>query len=282
MILVADSGSTKCSWVLYTNTEEKLQYCKTIGFNPFFIDRAQIIKHLQKSDLVTIVDKITEVHFYGAGCSNSQMKNKLKEDLGMFFESATINVKHDLDSACIATFKGKSNICCILGTGSNSCFFDGNKILEAAPSLGYIVGDEASGNYFGKKVLQLYFNNKLSEDLRRDLENEYGLTLEGYYQNVYHSEQANKYLARFFRFLADNKSEIVFQEIIQNGLREFFELHICCFKNYKNHPINFVGSVAYFLADEIKEMAKEFDCTIEQIIRNPIDNLVQYHLQKIN
>ena len=161
MILVADSGSTKCNWVLCTNTEEKLQYFKTIGFNPFFIDRAQIIEHLQKSDLVTIADKITEVHFYGAGCSNSQMKNKLKEDLGMFFKSAAINVKHDLDSACIATFKGKSNICCILGTGSNSCFFDGNKILEAAPALGYIVGDEASGNYFGKKVLQLYFNNKL-------------------------------------------------------------------------------------------------------------------------
>lgn len=280
MILIADSGSTKCSWVLHTNAEEKPEYFNTIGFNPFFIDRAQIIEHLQKSDLSAIVDKITEVHFYGAGCSNSQMRNKLKEDLSVFFQSAVISVKHDLDAACIATFEGKSNICCILGTGSNSCFFDGNKIVEAAPALGYIVGDEASGNYFGKKVLQLYFNNKLSENLTRDFENEYGLTLEDYYENVYHSERPNKYLARFFKFLADNKSEIVFQEIIQNGLREFFELHICCFENYKNHPINFIGSVAYFLADEIKEMAKEFDCTIGQIIQNPIDNLVQYHLKK--
>lgn len=280
MILIADSGSTKCSWVLHANAEEKPQYFNTIGFNPFFIDRAQIIEHLQKSDLSAIVDKITEVHFYGAGCSNSQMRNKLKKDLSVFFQSAAISVKHDLDAACIATFEGKSNICCILGTGSNSCFFDGNKIVEAAPALGYIVGDEASGNYFGKKVLQLYFNNKLSENLTRDLENEYGCTLEDYYENVYHSERPNKYLARFFRFLADNKSEIVFQEIIRNGLREFFELHICCFENYKNHPINFIGSVAYFLADEIKEMAKEFDCTIGQIIQNPIDNLVQYHLKK--
>ena len=278
MILVADSGSTKCSWVLCSNSE-KLQYFNTIGFNPFFIKRAEILEHLQKNDLHSISNEINEVHFYGAGCSDTQMCEKLKEDLSIFFQSAKIIVKHDLDAACIASYEGVPNICCILGTGSNSCFYDGNKIIEVAPALGFIVGDEASGNYFGKKVLQLYFNNKLDKDLEKDLEDKYNLTLEEYYKNVYHSDRPNKYLAHFFKFLADNKSEIIFQKVIRNGLREFFELHICCFEDYKNHPINFIGSVAHFLSDEIKEIAEEFDCTIGKIIRNPIENLVQYHLK---
>ena len=277
MILIADSGSTKCTWALCSKTERKVQYFATIGFNPFFVDAKQINSHLEQSNLKRFVKDITEVHFYGAGCSNDEMNKVIEIGLSNFFQNAKISVAHDLNAACLATFQGKDSICCILGTGSNSCFYDGKNIVEAAPSLGFIVGDEASGNYFGKKILQLYFNKKLSDKLAHKLEKEYALTLQNYNENVYYKNCPNRYLATFFKFLAENKSETTFQNIIQNGLREFFELHICCFENYQNYPINFIGSVAYFLQEELNVMAKEYGCKIGQIIQNPIENLVKSH-----
>jgi len=268
MILIADSGSTKCTWALCSKTKEEVQYFSTIGFNPYFTSKEKMISHLEQSELNSFANQIETVYFYGAGCSSAEMCNKIQNAIQQFFNNANVSVKHDLDAACIATFNGSKNICCILGTGSNSCFYDGEHIVEAAPSLGFIVGDEASGNYFGKKILQLYFNNKLSEELADKLEKEYGLTLQDYNENIYHNERPNRYLATFFKFLAENKSEATFQKIIQNGLREFFDLHICCFTNYKNYPINFIGSVAYFLEEEIMQVAKEYGCKVGEIIKN--------------
>ncbi|MBC8267030.1 MAG: hypothetical protein H8E84_08710 [Flavobacteriales bacterium] len=280
MILIADSGSTKCTWALPSKTKQEVQYFTTIGFNPYFIDKEKIISHLEQSELNNYANDITEIHFYGAGCSNEKMRKLIADSLISFFKNATISVKHDLDAACIATYNGGENICCILGTGSNSCFYDGKNILEAAPSLGFIVGDEASGNYFGKKILNLYFNNKLPEKLKEKFRKQYKINIKDFSENVYQKEKPNKYLATFFRFLTQNKEEVLFQKIIKDGVREFFDLHVCCYENYQNHQIHFAGSVAHFLEDELKEVAKELNCKIGQIIQNPINNLVKHH-QKI-
>ena len=158
MILIADSGSTKCSWALCDKHGKLIKEIRTIGFNPYFIDKKNILKELKKSSLSEGAKEIKEVFFYGAGCSSKDKNNIIEESLQSFFINSKIIIKHDIDAACYAMYKGNPNITCILGTGSNSCFYDGKNIIENAPSLGFLIGDEASGNYFGKKILNIYFN----------------------------------------------------------------------------------------------------------------------------
>ena len=173
MILIADSGSTKCSWVLTDEENQKVLECNTIGFNPYFITHKNILNHLKNSDLDDLKKNIKKVFFYGAGCSNYEMNNLIKKPLSQFFSNANIKIMHDLEAACLAMYNDKPNVTCILGTGSNSCFFDGNKIIENAPSLGFMLGDEASGNYFGKKIINYYFNGLFDEDLKLKFEKNY-------------------------------------------------------------------------------------------------------------
>ena len=157
MILIADSGSTKCSWALCDEQKNIILKCDTIGFNPYFIDKKRILEHLKNSALEKHKCEIETIFFYGAGCSSEDKNNIIKESLSEFFNNAIITIKHDIDAASYAMYNGKPNITCILGTGSNSCYFDGENIVEHAPSVGFLIGDEGSGNYFGKKILNLYF-----------------------------------------------------------------------------------------------------------------------------
>ena len=151
MILIADSGSTKCHWALCNTDGNLIKEISTIGFNPYFIDHPSILSHLKKSELNQYKDKIKTVFFYGAGCSSIEKNKILELPFEEFFKNAEITISHDLDAACFAMYNGNPSITCILGTGSNSCFYDGKEIFEHGPSLGFIIGDEASGNYFGKK-----------------------------------------------------------------------------------------------------------------------------------
>lgn len=281
MILVADSGSSKCTWALSADSNTAVQYFHTIGFNPFFISEEQMLSHLQNSNLNKVANQVKSLYFYGAGCSTNEMKTKINNTLQTFFQKATIVVEHDLKGACFATYRKEKNICCILGTGSNACLFDGNTIFEAAPSLGFILGDEASGNYFGKQLLNLYFNNKLPQDLKQKLDQTFEINIHSCLENIYHKERANRYLASFFPFIVQHKKDETLQNMIMDGLCRFFDLHICCYENYQNYEINFVGSVAYFLEDEIKKVAKEFNCKVGQIIKDPIENIIQYHQKKL-
>ena len=279
MILIADSGSTKCSWAICVNGQIIDRY-STIGFNPYFISSKQVAINLQKSDLDDIRDQISKVYFYGAGCSSSKMNKIIETPFCDFFKNAEINIHHDLDAACYSMYDGEPAITGILGTGSNSCLFDGTTIYESAPSLGFMLGDEASGNYFGKKLLNLYFNNILSKDLKKKYENNYETDIANINSNVYNNSRANVYLAKFFPFVSENKNHEQMQELIKTSLDEFFRLHICCFPNHKEVKINFIGSVAFFLQEEIKAVALSYNCKIGEIVKNPIDKLIEYHFKK--
>jgi len=279
MILIADSGSTKCSWAICVNGQI-IDRCSTIGFNPYFISSKQVTTNLQKSDLDDIRDQISKVYFYGAGCSSSKMNKIIETPFCDFFKNAEINIHHDLDAACYSMYNGEPAITGILGTGSNSCLFDGTTIYESAPSLGFMLGDEASGNYFGKKLLNLYFNNILSKDLKKKYEDNYESDIANINSNVYNNSRANVYLAKFFPFVSENKNHEQMQELIKTSLDEFFRLHICCFPNHKEVKINFIGSVAFFLQEEIKEVALSYNCKIGEIVKNPIDKLIEYHFKQ--
>ena len=279
MILIADSGSTKCSWAICDEKGQIIDRCSTIGFNPYFITSAKVLKHLEDSDLNEIRENISEVYFYGAGCSSKKMNAIIESPFKKFFSKADINVCHDLDAACFSMYEGEPAITGILGTGSNSCFFDGENIYENAPSLGFMLGDEASGNNFGKKLLCLYFNNVLDDDLKQKYEEEFETDIANINSNVYNNSRANVYLAKFFPFVSDNKDHPQMYSLIMKTLDEFFKLHICCFEDYKKVKINFIGSVAFFLQDEIIKTADKHNCTIGHIVKNPIDRLIGYHFK---
>ena len=277
MIIIADSGSTKCSWAICDKNGQIVERCSTIGFNPYFIKSSQVLNHLQNSDLKEIKDVVKEVYFYGAGCSSKKMNEIIEKPFIEFFSNAQINIHHDLDAACYSMYDGEPAITGILGTGSNSCFFDGEKIYENAPSLGFMLGDEASGNNFGKKLLCLYFNDVLDEDLKQKYEDTYETDIAQINSNVYNNSRANVYLAKFFPFVSENKNHPQMHTLIMKTLDEFFKLHICCFEDFKKVKVNFIGSVAFFLSDEIKKIAQKYNCEIGHIIKNPIDRLIKYH-----
>lgn len=277
MILIADSGSTKCNWALCNPSGKIESIYSTVGFNPKFNSYKDIFNELSNSELINIKNNVQEVYFYGAGCSSKKRISILEKPLQNFFENSEIIVRHDLEAALKATYRESPLICCILGTGSNSCFYNGREIVENAPSLGYIAGDEASGNFFGKKLINLYVNKMMDESLVKRFEHWTDERKEDIIDNIYSSKRPNLYLASFFPFLYENRHEIVFEKIILSGIQEFFDLHIKCFKNYHQHPISFVGSVAFYLSDYLEIIAEKEKCKISEIIQSPINNLVKNH-----
>ena len=280
MILIADSGSTKCSWALCDEKGTLIKEIKTIGFNPYFIDQPDILKHLEKSELNNYKNRIQDIFFYGAGCSSKKKNRIIELAFEEFFMHANINVSHDLDAACFAMYNGEPNITCILGTGSNSCYYDGEKIFEHGPSLSFIMGDEASGNYFGKKILSLYFNNIMPNELKKILEASFETDIAIVNEKVYNTSRANVFLAKYFPFIIETKSHPLIQKLIKDTLDEFITLHVKGFINCREVEINFIGSVAYFLSEEINQALKRHNLKLGRILKNPIKRLIEFHLKK--
>ena len=280
MILIADSGSSKCSWAECSKNGEIIQMHQTVGFNPKYTSEKSLLNALTSSTLNDIKDKVTEIHFYGAGCSAPARNSVLAKPMQAFFQYAKIHIKHDLEAAVKATYKDNPIICSIIGTGSNSCFYDGKTITENAPSLGYIFGDEASGNYFGKQLINLYINKALPKEIVAKFENWTPERADDIIENIYDLEKPNLYLASFFRFMHENKQEKKIDAIFRKGIQHFFDLHIKCFDNYKQHPLTFVGSVAYYLQEYISEIAMQEELQLQEIVQSPIENLVKEHFLK--
>ena len=279
MILIADSGSTKCSWVLIDEENQKVLECNTIGFNPYFIAHRNILNHLKNSDLNDLKKNVKKVFFYGAGCSNPKMNSQIKNPLSIFFCNADVKIMHDLEAACLAMYNNKTNVTCILGTGSNSCYYDGKKIVENAPSLGFMLGDEASGNYFGKRIINYYFNGLFDKELESKFEKSYEIDLMEIKKNIY-DQRANVYLSKFFPFVSNNKKHHVVQNLIKTTLDNFFEIHVNCFKKYNPQEINFIGSVSYFLKEEIEMVSHKHGFSLGNIVKNPIERLLNYHVSE--
>jgi N-acetylglucosamine kinase-like BadF-type ATPase len=280
MYLIAESGSTKCDWMLVDKEGNYMDLYKTMGYNPFFHSTTFIINDLRThKDLMHIAPKVERLYFYGAGCESEILNSNIKEALLNCFEKAAVVVDHDLKAAAFATYDGQPCIACIIGTGSNSCYFDGEEVTEAVPALAYILGDEASGSYLGKKLLAAYLYKKLPKEIAYDFEKEFGLTKEIIFERVYDQPYANVYLAGFTRFIGQHKQHPFMQDIILKGMREFIENHVCCYENYQQLPVHFVGSIAFHFQDELRAVAHEFGINITKIIKEPIKNLVDYHVK---
>ena len=279
MILVADSGSTKCDWMAIDSDNNRTT-THTMGFNPFFHSADLIEEKLTENDYIQeIKDQVTAVYFYGAGCSSPDRNNIIKEGLDRVFTKSTDTlVDHDLTGAALATSHGDQCIACIIGTGSNSCYFDGTTVHEEVPALGYILGDEASGTYFGKIILTDWLYKRMPEELATEFQSTYKLTKEGIFSGVHYEPNPNVYLASFMRFVSDHKEHPYFKEMIYEGMAKFISTHVWCYDNFREVPVNFVGSVAYYFRDALEEVAKNHKFTIGKIDRRPIDSLADYHM----
>lgn len=272
MILVADSGSSKTHWQ-FISKDETVAY-ETIGLNPYFVNSAKVAEVFNPSiDL----SKVEKVFFYGAGCSNEPSCAIIKKGLIQKIPNAKIEVTHDLLAAARATCGNVEGIACILGTGSNSCFFDGEKIKKNVPSLAYIIGDEGSGGDMGKELLRRYFYKELSEDLMHQFKLMFDLDVVKVLDRTYNQPFPNRFLASFTQFLADNIDTADVQEIVEDSFSKFFNRHISKYKHYKSLHINFVGSIAKVFEQQLVRVADKYSTQIGEIIQSPINNLVAYH-----
>lgn len=280
MILVADSGSTKADWKI---ADQGKTYGKfsTIGFNPFFHDAKTILTALNNSELNQFADKIQSVKFFGAGCSSPERNKVISKPLQEFFPKAEIVVDHDILGAALAACGDTEGITCILGTGSNSCHWDGkNEISQVVPALGNRLGDEGSGSYYGRKILSKYLYGLLPEILHQTLENEHQLTKEKIFENVYHKAHENVYLASFAKILSKHKDLKFVQNLILEGVSEFLDIHVMRYPNVEKTPVHFIGSLAYYFEEITRHVCKSKGLTVGKIIKQPIHDLLDYYVSK--
>lgn len=278
MILIADGGSTKCDWILLNDKGEVDFKTRTKGLNPAVFKPEVLKARLQDNDdLKKIVSKVTRVDFYGAGCGTPSPAQNLKNILNEYFTDAEVNVDEDMVAAALAATT-EPGIVCIMGTGSNSCYFNGKTVRMEIESLGYVLMDEASGNYFGKRLIRNYYYKTMPKELSEEFERRYDLNADTIKRNVYKEENPNTYLASFaeFIFTAEERNGY-FYKLIYEGMERFIERRVMCYKEAQNVPIHFIGSIAFFSEDIIRDVAKRYHLDIGNIIRRPIDGLIQHY-----
>ncbi|MFC6996221.1 BadF/BadG/BcrA/BcrD ATPase family protein [Rufibacter roseus] len=281
MILIADSGSTKTAWRLI-DTEGVVSQAHTIGFNPYYQDTPQIAQTLRESLLPQLKDaQPQEIYFYGAGCSAKNKKAIVAAALLELYPNSEVFVHHDLEAAAHALCGHNEGIACILGTGSNSCHYDGEKIIENLPNLGFILGDEGSGGYMGKRIVQAYLNNELPEDLHQAFFDRYGVDRDEIIDNVYSKPYPNRYMAAFSKFLSEHRKHPFIYQMIFKCFSDFFDKTVSKYPDYQNKETHFVGSIAFYFSDILRTVAQEYGINVGQILESPIEGLSLYHQQKI-
>ena len=280
MILITDGGSTKCDWILLDQKGDVVLKTRTKGLNPAVVPEENIRERiLANQDLLPFVTKISVVDFFGAGCGTKTPIRLLTRILSEIFPLATVSVNEDMVAAVYAATT-KPGIVCILGTGSNSCYFDGTHIHNGIESLGYSLMDEASGNYFGKRLIRDYFYKKMPSQLALEFENKFNLDPDEIKNHLYKRHNPNMYLASFAEFIFTSKEvNGYFYKLITEGMLKFIEYRILCFKESQNVHIHFIGSIAHFSEDIIKDCMKPYNLELGNIIRRPIDGLIDYYRQ---
>ncbi len=277
--LIADSGSTKTEWC-FLNGNKKTIFI-TAGMSPYFINGEQMQEILKKDVLPkTKKIKVDEIFFYGTGCSNPDNVKIVKKALKNVFPQADVAIDHDLLAAAKAVCGNQKGIACILGTGSNSCYYNGKKIIKNSPGLGYVLGDEGSGAYLGKKVLQYYLYNTFDEDLRSRFDARFVTNSTEILNAVYKQPLPNRYLASYAIFLAENRGHYMIENIIEDGLNDFFFNHVYKYKESWTLPVNFVGSIAFGFKDVVIQLCEEYQLECGKIIKNPMQGLIEYHSAK--
>ena len=280
MRLLVDSGSTKADWIAIDEEGKILFTTQTLGLNPEILEGDEIVERLNdRFDILQNKNTATHLFFYGAGCGTERMKTSLSRIFQDYFPNAIVVVEEDTYAAVYATTpKGEAAIVSILGTGSNCSFFDGKVLHQKVQSLGYIVMDDCSGNVFGKELIRKYYFNKMPKELAADFEKEYNLDADFIKNKLYKEPNPNAYLATFAKFLIKHKETEFCQKIIKKGMKSFVKNYIQQYDNCKEVPIHFVGSIAFYLKEELQVTFDKYELKLGNVLRRPIDGLIAYHI----
>ena len=286
MILIVDSGSTKCDWIAVDNNGKQLfEKIRTKGLNPAILKEKKLKKIIKSSEeLMRIKSEVTHLFFYGAGCGTEKPKTMLTHVLQFIFLNAHVEVEEDTMAAVRATLNhdDEAAVVCIMGTGSNCSYYNGNKLIQRVKSLGYSLMDEASGNYYGKELIRDFYFNHMPEDIKVAFASKYNMDADFIKYNLYKQPNPNAYLAAFAEFMFLNKDSAYIKELIKKGIRLFVVNMILQYKEeIKSVPVHFAGSIAFFSQDEIKEVAQEYGFMVGNFERRPIEGLVNYHTKSL-
>lgn len=274
--LIADSGSTKTEWCLLKGNKKNIFI--TQGLSPYFVNRNEM-ENVLTEYVLPVAEKspVAEIYFYGTGCKNPGNIKMVKKAINTIFPEALISVNNDLYGAARALCNNEKGITSILGTGSNSCYFNGKHIVKNSPGIGYVLGDEGSGAYLGKKVIQHFLYNIFDEDLRARFDAKFVTNDNEILNAVYTQPLPNRYLASFAIFLAENRGHYMIENIIEEGLDDFFTTHIIKYKESRHLPIHFTGSIAFGFKDVLERLCVKYQLDIGTVLKNPMEGLIKYH-----
>lgn len=279
MILIADGGSSNIKWCLIEKTEKIIEF-NTTGMNPVMLTYEEMSQRIAEEvapELNSYLAQIQHIYYYGAGCRGGDYNRAVEKAIKNSFPSSTIAVESDMTGAAKALCGNQPGIACILGTGSNSCLYDGEKIIDAIAPLGYILGDEGSGAVLGRQLISDVFKKQLPVELCLKFREQYDLNMETVINRVYGSPEANRFLASLTPFLAKYIEEPSIHRLVLNSFKSFFVRNVAHYMAYKTLPVNFVGSIAYHFRDVLQEAAAAIDCNIGKIIISPMEGLISYH-----
>ncbi|MBL6665788.1 N-acetylglucosamine kinase [Flavobacteriaceae bacterium] len=284
MIFIVDSGSTKTDWIALDDSGEVLFSTQTLGLNPQVLPSAILTERIINNfDLYQNREKVSYVYFYGAGCGVESPAKRIEKVFSEIFTNSKFSILEDTYAAVYAaTQPNNPAIVCILGTGSNCTYFDGKEIEQRITSLGYILMDEASGNFYGKQLIRAYYFKTMPEALAKKFEDQFDLSPDQIKENVYRRENPNTYLAKFAQFIIEHKEVPEMKSVIEDGLQRFISHQILQFEDAKEIPIHFIGSIAHYLKDEINEVLKKNGLRLGNVVKRPIDGLVDHHRKLLN
>jgi N-acetylglucosamine kinase-like BadF-type ATPase len=276
MILIADSGSSKTDWRVIVDNARIMQH-RSIGFNPTYQSKDEMMNLLRDDFLLGISNEVVKVFYYGAGCSNESGRAQVKSALSATFPNAEIIVEHDMLAAAKATCGYEGGIACILGTGSNSCEYDGSTIIKAMPAPGYLLGDIGGGSSIGKKFLQDFIYHEMPEVIYQMAIEELGLSYDLIIHEVYKNPFPGRYMASFCKFITENKANPYCYLLFLNAFQDFLKSYVMKFKAFQEKPVNFVGSIAFHNSDILRKAAFDLGIHINLILESPIAGLTLYH-----
>ena len=283
MILIVDSGSTKTDWIALDKNGNELFSTQTLGLNPQMLSNEILNERIKNNyDIYKNRNLVNKLFFYGAGCGVESTQNRILKVFKSIFTKSEFDIKEDTYAAVFSVVeKGVPSIVNIIGTGSNCSYYDGNNVIQKVQSLGYVLMDYASGNYYGKYLIRAYYFNKMPKTLRDEFAEKFDLSPNTIKNKLYREENPNTYLATFARFLIENKSDEYFKEIIYKGLERFIDYQILQYDDFSSVDIHYVGSIAFYLKDEITRVGKKYNLNTGKFIKRPIDGLVEYHKREI-
>ncbi len=281
MLLIADSGGTKTHWRLISDSTN-FKSAKTPGINPYYQTSEQIFTDLKREMPEEIIkQQVNDLFFYGAGCSVKEKQETVSSALNEIFKNAKISVYGDLLGTARALCHYSPGIACVIGTGSGSCIYDGNKIINNIPSLGYIMGDEGSGAYLGKRLLQDYLRGDMPQKVITKLRAEFEISKDVVLENVNRRPMPSRYLGSFSEFIRENTKIEYLHNLVQNSFNDFVSRYILKYPDYRNYKTYFTGSIAYHFREILKEVLSRHEIVISNVVDSPMEGLMNFHVEKL-